>query len=69
MACAEHLKACRFFPTVAHILEIVEEQREQRQLMTPQRLIEKYKKENAEEEKRRLAGMDGPALDGKPKLQ
>jgi hypothetical protein len=70
-ACEAHLQQSKFFPTVADIRQIAEEQvTEPRLDQTPtgRKLFARYKKQNEEEEKRRLAGTDGPALDGKPKL-
>jgi hypothetical protein len=61
-ACEGHLKRSRFFPTVADILQVAEEQRNEPKLCetpTAQKLFARYKKKNAEEEARR-AGKDGP---------
>ena len=74
MACQEHLQHSRFFPTVADIRAIVEdESRIQKPAMlsgtpTAKKLFAQYERENAAAEARR-AGMDGPASDGKPKTQ
>lgn len=64
-ACEGHLQRSRFFPTVADILEVAEEQRNEPKLCTTptaQKLFARYKKQNAEEEARR-AGKDGPVQD------